>query len=148
MIKLGTTLTKTCNIFTQNNEPLEDFETFKKNRIKKNVDADLSECCYQRRTGRTTKMIISAAEYLVNHPDHSVAIVSHSFSMLNSIERTLNHYVNQYCIAPLANRIFFVTNEIDLAGRHVNMKFFDNVFDDVKDRLNKVQSQKEINENR
>jgi len=81
MIKLGTTFTKTYVVMTPEGNHLQDFEAYRIERINKNIDIGLSECEYQRQSGRTTKMIIGAIEHLINNPSDNVAIFVYNKNM-------------------------------------------------------------------
>ncbi|QYC50666.1 hypothetical protein 3043_27 [Acinetobacter phage vB_Api_3043-K38] len=57
----------------------------------------------KRATGRTTRMILKAAEYLVKHPDKCVVIVGHDhYSM-----RWLKQHVESILNTTLAERISY-----------------------------------------
>ena len=136
MIKLGTTFTKTYVVMTPEGNHLQEFEAYRIERVNKNIDTGLSECEYQRQSGRTTKMIIGAIEHLINNPNDNVVIFTHSRNMWTKIREHLEHYLSQYCWAPNAStvlkRVFFATDEKDLRGVRASVTFFDNVLSDLE----------------
>ena len=138
MIKLGTTFTKTYVVKTPEGTPLQDFESYRVSRVQNNIDTNLSECEFQRGTGRTTKMVIDAIEHLINNPNDNVAIFAHSRHMRTKIRERMEHYASQYSWALNAStvlkRVFFATDGKDLRGVRASVTFFDNVFSDLERR--------------
>jgi hypothetical protein len=136
MIKLGTTFTKTYVVMTTEGNPLQEFEDYRIERVNKNIDIGLSECEYQRQSGRTTKMIIGAIEHLINNPSDNVGIFVHNKSMQKIIRTKLEHYLSQYCWAPniftVSKRVFVAVDEKDLKGIDIHLTLIDNCISDIE----------------
>ena len=90
---------KRCNpiraIKTPEGNPFLPAAEFSRIRIEDNKERDLSECNYQRRTGRTTAMVIEALEFVNGGRAGRVIIEAHNNRMKKVIREWLKHYADE-----------------------------------------------------
>ena len=131
MSGLGTT--RTVTIKTPEGNDLIPFDEFKRLVVNKNIDSGISECRYQRRSGRTTRMVIEALETVMEDGARHILIEAHSLNFRKVIASLIDHYICQYNIYDRVWQQIHLctTNEVE-PGRGINIykKFVDNAVTD------------------
>ena len=128
---------KRCNptraIKTPEGKPLEVASEFAAMQSGINRSRGLSECNYQRRTGRTTAMVIKALEFVIVDHDGRVIIEAHNNRMKKVIREWLKHYADELSVShrDLARIIVKVPDE-HISGIDVGLRLRDNALDDAK----------------
>lgn len=131
----GNTECKRCNpiraIKTPEGNPFLPAVEFSRIRIEDNKECGHSECNYQRRTGRTTAMVIEALEFVIVDHDGRVIIEAHNNRMKKVIRKWLKHYADELGVShgDLGRIIVREPGEYSPGGA---LTLRDNALDDAK----------------
>ena len=133
----GNTECKRCNlnptqaIKTPEGKPLLPSAEFSKMRIEDNKERGLSECNFQRQTGRTTAMVIEALEFVKGEQDGRVIIETGGNRMKKVIRQWLKHYADELGVShgDLGRIIVREPGEYSPGGA---LTLRDNALDDAK----------------
>lgn len=126
---------KRCNptraIKTPEGNPFLPAADFSRIRIEDNKECGHSECNYQRRTGRTTAMVIKALEFVIVDHDSRVIIEAHNNRMKKVIREWLKHYADELGVShgDLGRIIVREPGEYSPGGA---LTLRDNALDDAK----------------
>jgi len=126
---------KRCNparaIKTPEGKPLLPTDEFSRIRIEDNKERGLSECNFQRQTGRTTAMVIEALEFVNGGRAGRVIIEAHDNRMKKLIREWLKHYADELGVShgDLGRIIVREPGEYSPGGA---LTLRDNAFDDTR----------------
>ena len=135
----GNTECKRCGvgqptIRTPEGKPLLPPAEFSAMRIEDNKERDISECNFQRQTGRTTAMVLKALEFVKENAMGAVVIEVDSQRMRKRVKELLLHYADEMGVGHRAHaRIFTKTPSENVSGIDIGLHLRDNVFDDMKE---------------
>jgi hypothetical protein len=133
----GNTECKRCNpvraIKTPEGKPLLPAVEFSRMRIEDNKERGLSECNWQRCTGRTTAMVIEALEFVKANRMGGVVIDVHDQGMKRHIRDLLQHYAGELGVDSTFNARIFMKAPSDgfIHGVDVGLQLRDNIIDDL-----------------
>ena len=133
----GNTECKRCDptraIKTPEGKPLLPTAEFSRVRIEDNKERGLSECNFQRQTGRTTAIVIEALEFVKSNRTSSVLIDADNHRMKKVIRDWLKHYADEMGVShrDLARIIVKLSVEY-VRGVDVGLRLRDNAFGDTK----------------
>jgi len=136
----GNTECKRCNptraIKTPEGNPFLPAAEFSRIRIEDNKECGHSECNYQRRTGRTTAMVIKALEFVKVNTSNDVGVVIdvHDHSMKKHIKKLLLHYADEMDVShgALLRVTLRTLDEHRLRYTVGQLNLRDNALDDAK----------------
>lgn len=131
---------KRCNptraIKTPEGNPLLPAADFSRIRIEDNKECGHSECNYQRRTGRTTAMVIKALDFVKVNTSKDVGVVIdvHNHSMKKHIKKLLLHYADEMDVShgALLRVTLRTLDEHRLRYTVGQLNLRDNALDDAK----------------
>jgi hypothetical protein len=120
-------------IKTPEGKPLLPSAEFSRIHIEDNKERGLSECNFQRQTGRTTAMVIEALEFVKANRKSSVLIDADNHRMKKVIRDWLKHYADEMGVShrDLARIIVKLSVE-SVRGVDVGLRLRDNAFGDTK----------------
>lgn len=119
-------------IKTPEGKPLLPLAEFAAMQIKKNKELGLTECNFQRMTGRTTAMVLEALEF-VKDARGRVNVEVHNPTMKKRIKDLLRHYSDETGVQhdQLSLIRVRIPGEYSPGGA---LNLHDNVFDDMKEK--------------
>ena len=121
-------------IKTPQGKPLLPAAEFAAMQIEDNRERDISECNFQRQTGRTTAMVLKVLEFVKENTMGAVVIEVHNQGMRKRVKELLLHYADEMGVGHRAHaRIFTKTPSENISGIDIGLQLRDNVFDDMKD---------------
>ena len=82
-------------IKTPEGKPLLPAAEFAALQIEENKEAGLTECGFQRKSGRTTAMVLKALEFVKQNNSALVTINVHNLTMKKRIKELLRHYADE-----------------------------------------------------
>lgn len=135
----GNTECKRCGvgqptIKTPEGKPLLPPTEFSAMRIEDNRERGITECNFQRQTGRTTAMVLKALEFVKENATGAVVIEVHNQGMRKHVKELLLHYADEMGVGHRAHaRILTVTPSENISGIDIGLELRDNVFDDMKE---------------
>jgi hypothetical protein len=120
-------------IRTPDGKPLLPAAEFSAMRIEDNKERGITECNFQRQTGRTTAMVIQALEFVKQNSVGGVIIEVDGQRMRKHIKELLLHYADEMGVGHREHaRIFTKTPSEHISGIDIGLQLRDNVIDDVK----------------
>ena len=121
-----------ATIKTPEGKPLLPAAEFAAMQIKKNKELGLAECGFQRRTGRTTAMVLKALEFVKQNDLALVEINVHNLTMKKRIKELLKHYADESGVQHgQLSRVRVRDPGVYSPGGALNL--CDNVIDDMKE---------------
>ena len=127
-------------IKTPEGKPLLPAAEFAAMQIEENKKAGLTECGFQRKSGRTTAMVLKALEFVKQNNSALVTINVHNFTMKKRIKELLKHYADESGVQHgqlsrvrvLDPGVYYPSAALIAAAGAV-LTLRDNVFDDMKE---------------
>jgi hypothetical protein len=118
-------------IKTPQGKPLIPAAEFAAMQIEENKEAGLTECDFQRKSGRTTAMVLKALELVKENDSALVTIKVYNFTMKKRIKELLKHYTDELGVQhDQLSRV-----SVRLRGEYspsAALTLRDNVIDDMK----------------
>ena len=119
-------------IKTPEGKPLLPAAEFAAMQIEENKEVGLTECAYQRKSGRTTAMVLKALEFVKQNNSALVTINVYNFTMKKRIKELLKHYADELGVQHgQLSRVRVLDPGVYYPIAALNLR--DNVFDDMKE---------------
>lgn len=120
-------------IKTPEGKPLLPATEFAAMQIEENKELGLTECGFQRQSGRTTAMVLKALEFVKQNSMGGVVIEVSSHRMKKHIRDLLQHYAGEMgVLGPYTARIFMKMPSERVDGINIGLTLRDNIIDDMK----------------
>ena len=119
-------------IKTPEGKPLLPAAEFAAMQIEENKEVGLTECGFQRKSGRTTAMVLKALEFVKQNDLALVEINVHNLTMKKRIKELLKHYADELGVQHgQLSRVRVRDPGVYSPGGALNLR--DNVIDDMKE---------------